>query len=495
MFQVYNRRRGGRNISLIEDHHRDGSKLVPPLARIGKMTFYSWRDEALPDTLWAVLISAALPRERSLDLFRSVFNYAGNNRDNFAGYFVSHPYLAKLTAAQFDELFREVVSDAEAVVALSCLFLFDALPDRDHWLRHIERPSGDSSDHWQRLSQGVADCFDHQSQLATDIRWLRLMFLVAVGRFHVPPERLMEFVEYPHRGDMRSVRPSIRAAEMATRNPEFRETLVSEAESSWPLDFWNECWNKTGCAPARLKGEEPREADKLFQELVAIYKGALDHFYKTIETTDIDPRHDSSFGLLIYAIDRTILSMQTGLHTTADGRFTLRCLVELFITLKYLYQKDDPTIWLQHRNYGSGQAKLSFLKNLAAEEVPSFVDLTELESYANEDMWQEFQAVDLGSWARLNLRSMAQEVDEKQVYDKYYDWTSGYAHGQWTALRDSCFATCMNPLHRYHRVAVSPRHDMPSILPDACGLLNRMLDILNSLYPSFSPRVSEHKNL
>jgi len=67
------------------------------------------------------------------------------------------------------------------------------------------------------LASGYAQCFDHQSQQSTDIRWLIVMNYLANGRIMISQpmeERFLEIVEYPNKGDMRSVRPSIRALEI-----------------------------------------------------------------------------------------------------------------------------------------------------------------------------------------------------------------------------------------------------------------------------------------
>jgi hypothetical protein len=54
--------------------------------------------------------------------------------------------------------------------------------------------------------------------------------------------------------------------------------------------------------------------------------------------------------------------------------------------------------------------------------------------------------------------------------------------------------TCLNPLHRFHRIPAPSKSYMPSILPDACKLVNRMIDDLNHLYPSFKQRLKWHNN-
>jgi hypothetical protein len=116
-----------------------------------------------------------------------------------------------------------------------------------------------------------------------------------------------------------------------------------------------------------------------------------------------------------------------------------------------------------------------------------------MEALANEDMWMEFEDIQLGNWANLDLRRMAKDGGVKDVYDKYYDWASGYTHGHWIGVRDTVFVNCLNPLHRFHRVPGPPIVKMPTILYDGCSLINRMLDTINSMYPSFKERLKAHK--
>ena len=115
-----------------------------------------------------------------------------------------------------------------------------------------------------------------------------------------------------------------------------------------------------------------------------------------------------------------------------------------------------------------------------------------LEMLANEDVWFETRDMKLGAWANKNLRKMSQEAGVKDVYDRYYDWTSGFVHGHWGSIRDAVFTTCLNPLHRLHRVP-QPMQPMPSVLTDCCKLCNRTLDELNALYPGFNARIGWHK--
>ena len=262
-----------------------------------------------------------------------------------------------------------------------------------------------------------------------------------------------------------------------------------------PRSIWEEFFIKTGCIPAdRGEDQQMRNREELTQELEDIATELTKHFMENIKNTNIDARMDASFGLVMYAISVPFELANLPSHLLPSGRSLLRTIVEVFVTLSFLRSKDDQTIWLQYRNYGNGQTALAFLKTIDLEEAPDFIDMKRLEILANEDAWFESKDINIGAWADKNLRAMAQEAGVKDVYDQYYDWTSGFVHGHWGAVRDSVFTTCLNPLHRLHRIPRSLQ-PMPSVLADCCKLKlsNRLLDELNTLYPSFKPRIRWHK--
>jgi Family of unknown function (DUF5677) len=162
--------------------------------------------------------------------------------------------------------------------------------------------------------------------------------------------------------------------------------------------------------------------------------------------------------------------------------------VEALIVLSFLAKKDDPTIWLQYRQYGAGQAKLAFLK-FNEQDAPAFVTKSLLEDLANYDRWMEFQDIKLGAWADKQLRKMAEEAGVKPLYDKYYDSLSGYVHSNWAAVSHAAFGLCLSPLHRFHRIPMPPRFFGEDSVPDLMKLINVALDRIAMLYPPFKARV------
>ena len=123
--------------SSIEQHKRQGKRLIPPLAQL-PMHLQSWRDERLPEMLWAASLTN-LPRDHYLELFRRVADEGRKLGKRFDGS-VYHSDLAKLDNDTFDSLLGPVISDKEAMAKLPSLMFFEYLPDHKHWERQPFTP-------------------------------------------------------------------------------------------------------------------------------------------------------------------------------------------------------------------------------------------------------------------------------------------------------------------------------------------------------------------
>ncbi|MFA0729882.1 DUF5677 domain-containing protein, partial [Vibrio sp. 10N.222.48.A4] len=156
----------------------------------------------------------------------------------------------------------------------------------------------------------------------------------------------------------------------------------------------------------------------------------------------------------------------------------------------YLVATNDKKMWDVYRTYGSSQAKLTFIKlEEVLEDKPEYLKKSQIESLANEDIYMDFQDIELGNWAKIDLRKMSIIGKCKDIYDAYYSWPSTYAHGQWCAVRDTVFTTCLNPLHRLHRVPLPRPKYEDHAEKDLVKLTNMTLDLLNKIYPTFEHRL------
>ena len=321
----------------------------------------------------------------------------------------------------------------------------------------------------------------HQSQEATDCRWVRVLGQIFTKKLHIPGELLEEFVYYPDRGDQRSVRPNIRATEMA-QNP------LTPPDLTWSKNFWEEAWNHSPCL-VLIKHPPAKSYDGLVNQarVLELMVKLKEHWGDTHSTTSIDPKHDGVFGMIFYCLRILHEMLIPEMGNSILGRLGLRTVLEVRITLKYLLQQDNQSLWKKWREYGAGQAKLNTLKFDDLVEPPKHIDAEAIAQIAGEDVWEEFVTINLASWSGLDLRKMSEKSNLKNVYDQHYSWTSGYSHGVWGPIREACYETCGNPLHRFHRYPASkPLHDT---VGDAVDLVNEILTHLNDSYPTFSYRL------
>lgn len=475
------------------EHHRIKKKLVPPLNRLpGKRNFSRWLDERAPEVLWACLVRAVLPRDQALEAFRGVALIAREFIDSPVVLSEIIPTHSNL-AARYPELISRIVQIVAkfplGYAALRPLIAIESLPGRGHWIAALDIEPDPQE--LSALGDSIPKFLDHQSEESTDVRWLLLLY---GGLSHkvIYPDSMSERVEsirlYPNYGDMRSVRAAVRASEpmvwmpIGDRDPVF----------PWSLQFWQECHNRTACfivEPEAVKAPEPKTAD-MGPRIVQALNDVSDHWIKTSISTAVDAVHEGTFTFVLYALT-CLLEMVGANRLAIAGRLLLRALAECRITLAYLQHKNDPDLWVTFRKYGTGQAKLALLKLREAARRPHGISMTTLERLANEDVWQEYTDIDLGNWAGIDLRKMAEESATKDAYDAHYGWNSGFAHGHWSAMRDVTLTTCLNPLHRLHRVPAGGEGGLGDVVPDAVEIVEAMIVGLLGAYPGAS--ISLHK--
>jgi hypothetical protein len=111
--------------------------------------------------------------------------------------------------------------------------------------------------------------------------------------------------------------------------------------------------------------------------------------------------------------------------------------------------------------YGLGQEKLliEHMKEAAKEvEDEMYNELIEIkEAWLNSQRRDFLTEVNVGNWAGLNTRKMAQESGCEDLYNYAYQPFSGAAHNMWHHISTHNLRTCTNPLHNFHKVPCIPQ--------------------------------------
>ena len=299
----------------------------------------------------------------------------------------------------------------------------------------------------------------------------------------LPEDNAKAFWGYPSEGDQHTVRSSIRAAEGLLNS-------IESAGSTWPKAFWQEAWHGSPCLPLAESCPTMQVQGIVTPDRIEDVSGALEeHWKRTHSTTAIDARHDAVFGMAFYCIRILKELLGIGIGTSILGRLALRTIVEVRINLHYLLKEENLELWKKWREYGVGQAKLNALKFDDSLEPPKYIDIESIEQITGEDLWEEFLTINIGGWSGLDLRRLSEKAGLKDLYDSHYSWTSGYTHGTWGPIRESCYQTCGNPLHRLHRYP--ERKSLRETVEDAAHVVDDMLDDVDFAYPGYGHRITE----
>lgn len=473
----------------LDQHKFIDKKLIPPLATIG-MTPVSWINDRLPEMLWAILFANTFPRGELLKRFSSIVDVACKITDTSNPKWRTKPLIVTMSGiSSLKEEEKKIMmcaigDDETAKNALAPMLLFDGLPDLDLWKSILKKePDGEAG---EKLAVSIAGCFFHQSQKATDCRWVKALYSVKSGFISFTRnviETPMLILDYPNHNEerMRFSRAAIRSSELV---------LDMNHKNDWAKKFWDECYKKTSCLTSKISEEELKSRCPSREEMVKdkekldkINQDLTNHFWGTNENSDRDPKHEVSFGLALYAADLATSSILLGMGRTAQGRMTLRGLVECLISLKYLFKKNDDKLWLSFQSHGTGQAKLVIQRLEEEKRNCKYLNQKKLGQIANDDVWVEFLPVDIGDWEDSTLRQRAIYAGLKDKYDDYYTWSSSYCHSQWGAIRESVMDLCGNPLHRYHRIPLLFSLSLEDTKEDTFNLLNDIVKVLYEIYP------------
>jgi len=328
---------------------------------------------------------------------------------------------------------------------------------------------------------------NHQSDFSTDIRFIVLYHVYSSGHLHFQKEQknlLDELTSYPQlehgNPKMRKIRPFIRVTELSFLNPEFVE--INEQNITL---FWEEISKMTDCELYVIPYEDDTQNINLYMErLYEIYGYLTDLF---VRVSPLDNKMLVILGIATYSYKRLKEITDYKLQNTIVGRSSVRVLIENYIMLKYLLNLETthPDVWKEFQEYGIGQYKLIVVKESSYPNIrqDSHVSYTYMGELINEFKIEEFRDMDTKYFDKIPIREKASKVDEKELYDLYYDYDSAFEHGLWGAIRESSLLKCNNPAHRYHCVPdINDEQKLKNVLPDCVMVMNKTVKLLDELY-------------
>jgi hypothetical protein len=199
---------------------------------------------------------------------------------------------------------------------------------------------------------------------------------------------------------------------------------------------------------------------KLIEDFVRKIEAELDERWASwkIDFNQLEV-HEVVGALLARQVTLTkYLSLNSPLWNWDVAPLFLRPMTEVYLNLAWIFARpsERSRAFVLH---GLGQMKLRVEHQKAAQQRArgdkkrlAAISIESMERWIDSQQYGFLTEVNLGSWAELNQRKMAEEVGEVNFYNYCYMPYSAGVHSMWHHIAIYNLKQCVNPLHKFHKV-------------------------------------------
>ena len=201
------------------------------------------------------------------------------------------------------------------------------------------------------------------------------------------------------------------------------------------------------------------ENQKIFHQLIDdLVSKSIEDFDVRWEQLEIDLYRIETFEVIGGLLSRqaTLLIEMAEAPSIWNGNIApliLRSMTDLHITLAWILNSPDERA-KKYILYGLGQEKLlieHYKVEIEENDDPDLKKMIELKEDWLGTQRREFMTeVNVGNWAQLDTRKMAQEAGCESLYKFAYTPFSMVSHNMWNHISWYNMTPCQNPLHKYH---------------------------------------------
>lgn len=466
----------------LDDHEIEKGIFKSPINKIGNITTYSWMKDCFPDFIWIALIIDYYGRGAAFTILSFIFKDI--EKLSFKLDSLQLSYIFSLDEEKQAEFYNTLLKhiSIDALDPLTIIF------NNETFNPFIELffKEGRSVEEKLKILENILEYYGpNKSDGSTDVQYVILTFYITVKQtIHATKE-----VKHAFDGLYYYQKTNHDAKEMRTYRPTVRsmfgsvQFMIYTHHHDFIKLFWKELLEIGDCKLKYGKYTNEYSMDENFIEDVKVefQKLIIDNTHSELE----DTKFNVIMGSSVYALKVLDELVECNLRNKVMGRLSLRIIIEIYIMLKFIIKKEneEQDIWEKYQEYGIGKYKLILIK---AREVDDFENShlnTELiDLLINEQIDEMFLDVDF-RYFKKDIRHKAEEVNEKELYNLYYDYESNYAHGLWGAVRESSMLKCVNPLHLGHNVPdVQLNKNLPDVLPDAVMVFKKLLSFIDDNY-------------
>ncbi|CAI3933315.1 unnamed protein product [Commensalibacter communis] len=479
--------------SKLKAHKNIKGKLITPFNyALGDELFSeSWFRIRLPEFLWIALILKYYGRKEGLEKLATI-----NHKLYELVPLLRSPSLfliLQLTEEEQNKIYSMIgeIIDVKILSPLVSIYRYDQFPTFAHFFID-DFP--DFNNNIKKIVEVLEATEFHQSDFTTDVRYIISHYHIISRQIrlarHIAKQIIDAFENFPildHSDEkMRSIRPRIRAMESGLFNMGEIDHDKQKREEFINF-FWDNLSKTTDCELIKKNIQEETENPAGYiAGLQEIFRYLKDNF--TI-VKPLDQKMQVLLGIAIFAYKRICEVYYHNLYHSISGRGSVRCIIECYMILKYLVliENDKPTVWADYQFYGIGKTKLIMAKyreySGKQDLSKSHVDADYLESLVHQYINEELLDVNFKYFDDLNIKKKFEQIDEKELYDLYYDYDSHFEHGLWGAIRESALLKCASVTHQFHCVPdVFLEQTLPSVWHDCKFVMNKLILFLNTQY-------------
>lgn len=468
--------------SKLSEHTFVKGRFITPLNSLPMMQELedekSWTYGRMPEYIWIGLILKYFGREEGLKKSYYIISKIHNVAPDL--YTVRLPQILKLDTNIQEEIYEYIIS-LGVKDAISPLTIFLTGSQAPVFAKYFYSYKQGIEDRCKAIVETMSEIMDHQSNEATDIRFVAVYFNILSGKMQLLKEQVNLLISYPaskHIDEiMRMARPTVRSLEMMI-------LTFENTDSEYLKGFWRCVSEMTECDIFVINfPEENRSITAYMESLheVFVYLSEL-----LIASNMLDEKMNVLLGIATYSYKRLKEIYRHQLFNSISGRSCVRVLIEDYIMMKYLMKNEafHENIWHDYQLYGMGLYKLVLARHRESDCLEeSHFDEKYIEALVNEFKGEEFINMDTRYFDKQNIRSKAESVNEKSLFGLYYDYDSSFEHGLWGAIRESSLLKCNNPAHKYHCVPdIEDEIVLKTVLPDCVMIMNKTILFLNELY-------------
>ncbi len=467
-------------ISDLKSHKYKKGLIQPPMNRIPNQQPVSWTNDRLPEYLWLGLILMSYDRTEGIEKVGRILKEIAKINDTLLQPKLS--IILSLSISEQEKIYKIIINEVNSKILapLSVIYRYIHYPTFNKFFNVHDMFL---KERIVILNDAIKRYYMHQSDEATDLRFVILFMMVFQKKLHLPKEMAESLFEYPyisHEDEkMKSTRPMIRATEM---------TDISNSKNKKFINyFWKEIGLKIDCSTIVI-GFKNEESIVDYKVYILDFQKKLNHLInEQKEKLLMDDKFDVVVGTTTYALKIFNDMVEKELDDSILGRHAYRTILEAYINIKYLLkiESEHPNIWEDYKLYGIGKYKLPLLKERESTRVKDNTHFVEpiVDIIINEILWEEFIDIDLRYFDKKKIKEKFEEVGEKDLYEILYEYDNNFIHGFWGAVRESSMLHCDNESHRNHSIPdVGFEQKMASVNHDIYKIIDKFSLLIGEQY-------------